>query len=297
MTRRFVPRCTILVWLLAAVLVVALMPLLVACEATPTVHKTIPTQALHFSFAIIGMYAYTGVTAESDPDVHLAVRVDAPSLGGGSALVLDGGQRLTCDGQTDPAEARPWRSLTFQLPRRPPGQAYRCVYTDASGIATALAIPVPLGTLAFISPQAGSRVKLVPEGANLPIRYTFPAPSGYVPPSASATPLPVATVQGAGSPTPPPTPSPDGPTATIQVEAGCGTGTPGQSYCAEMIGPSELASGSYRLPGIGNNVQGPGYVILNLYMHWPLPAAGFAGADVQTTDRLKVLIRWTGPND
>jgi hypothetical protein len=304
MTRRPVPQGTILGWLLGALLVVPLLPLLVACEATPSVRvrKTIPTQALHFSFDITGMYAYTGVTAASDPDVQLAVKVDAPSLGGGSALVLDGGQRLTCDGQTDPAEQRPWRSLTFRLPRRPPGQAYTCVYSDASGVATALAIPVPLGTLAFISPTTGSRIKLVPEGARLPIRYTFPAPPGYVPPSAaaataaaaaSATPLPVATVQGAGSPPP----APDGPTATVQIEAGCGTGTLGPPYCAEMIGPSAPATGSYRLPGIGNNVQGAGHVTLNLYMHWPLPAAGFAGADVQTTDRLKILIRWTGPYD
>jgi hypothetical protein len=38
--------------------VVSLTPLLVACEATPTVRKMIPTQALHFSFDITGMYDY-----------------------------------------------------------------------------------------------------------------------------------------------------------------------------------------------------------------------------------------------
>lgn len=204
--------------------------------------------------------------------------------------MLDGGQRFTCDGQTDPAEARPWRSLTFQIPRRPPGQAYRCVYTDERGVATELAVPVPLGTLAFTSPQPGSDVTLVSEGASLPIRYTYPAPPSLVPPS--ATPLPVATVQESGSPTP----SPYGPSTTVQIEAGCGTGVPGQSYCAPMIGPRETATGSYRLTGNGENVQGPGYVIVNLYMRWPLPAGSFAAADVQTTDRLRILIRWTGLN-
>jgi hypothetical protein len=80
MTRRSVPQCTILAWLLGALLVV---PLLAACEATPTVRKTnpmqaLPAQALHFSFVFTGMYAYSGVTAESDPNVQLAVQVDDP---------------------------------------------------------------------------------------------------------------------------------------------------------------------------------------------------------------------------
>lgn len=63
-----------------------------------------------------------------------------------------------------------------------------------------------------------------------------------------------------------------------------------------MIGPSEPATGSYTLPWIENDVRGPGYVILNLQMRWPLPGGAFAGVDVQTTDSLRVLIRWTGPN-
>jgi hypothetical protein len=284
MTRRSVPRRTILAWLLGALLVV---PFMAACEATPSV-KTIPTQALHFSFDITGMYANDLLFQASDPYMRMDVLVDVLSRGGSA---LDGGQRLTCDGQTDPAEKRPWRSLTFRLPRRAPGQAYRCVYTDERGVATELAIPVPLGTLAFISPQAGAHLLPLGAGARLPIRYTFPAPPGYVPPS--VTPAGAAPSQGSPIPSPTPflTPSPYGPSATVHIAAWCGS--LGNNGCADKAGPSKPATGSYTLPGSGVAVGGPGYLFLYLQMRWPPPAGSFAGVDIQTTDSLKVQVYFT----
>ncbi len=274
MTRRSVPRRTIRTWLLGALL---LMPLLVACEETPSV-KAIPTQDLHFSFDITGMYAHDLPFQAADPDVRMDVEVDVLSRIGSP---LDRGQRLTCDGQTDPAEKRPWRSLTFRLPRRPPGQAYHCVYTDERGATTELTVPVPLGKLAFISPTAGAHLLPLGDGARLPIRYTFPAPPGFVPPTATSA----ATAQGR------PTPSLYGPSATVHVTAGCGS--LGNDGCADKAGPSEPATGSYTLLGNGIAVEGPGHLLLYLQMRWPLPAGNFGGLDVRTTDSVKVLIYFT----
>jgi hypothetical protein len=274
MTRRSVPRFTILACLLGVVL---LVPLLAACEETPTVHKVIPTQALRFHFDITGMYSNDLLFVASDPDVHMDVHVDI--LSGGSTA-LDGGERLTCDGQTDPAEKRPWRSLTFRLPRRSPGEFYRCVYTNEVGAATQLAVPVPFGNLAFTSPEAHAHLLPLGEGARLAIRYIFPLPPGYVPPSTTTN----ATL----------TPSPDGPSATVHVAAGCGT--LGNNACSDATGRSEPATGSYTLLGSGTAIQGPGFLILNLQMHWQLPAENVAGADIQTTDSAKLSIYFWHPN-
>jgi hypothetical protein len=48
------------------------------------------------------------------------------------------------------------------------------------------------------------------------------------------------------------------------------------------------------MPVWGYLHPGPGYLIVSLKMQWSLLAAGFAGADIQTTDYLKVPIIWTG---
>ncbi len=282
-------------WLLWALFIV---PVLLACSGGIPVTDTAPAHGVHFHFNVTGMFSE--MPGEKDSTLmRIEVVLFDPS---GRPIAVGSGQRLSCDGQTDPVEQRAWNTAIFTLPRRPAGQAYDCVYTDEHGVVTALPIPVPRDALAVTAPKAASAVAIVPYGQHIPIRYTFPAPPGYVLPRVPDVPsstASVATVQAFPSATPAPTRDGlAGPTATIEIVPGCGTGAPGQvSACPLSVPPNAAtgtvpATGTYAMPVWGYLHPGPGYLFLNFRTQWSLLAVGVARTDIQTTDFLTVPITW-----
>ncbi len=297
--------------------------IVMACGATPVLLTTAPAGDLQLSIRLTGAFTTT------DGPVELRVTIQDPSKGG--FVALNGGQRLTCEGVSDPNdEDHPWTGAVFLVPRQPPGGAYTCVYTDEHGQRTTLTLPVPSGRVAFVSPAAGARVP-IPQPPNEPtataaatpvpsqptplslvIHYTFPSPPGYTAPQADSTSTPAA--QGAG------------PYATIFGEVGCGAPpplpqqpsvpaqnanatstegaapaptTPTGPACIPVYGDVAAATGTYVMSGMhgvyyrfSGILTGPGWIHLEFQMRWSAPAGGFKYIQVDTRDDVSTPITW-----
>lgn len=266
-------------WLRLGVAVLGALVAL-ACGATPTYLGTAPARDLRLSVS------FTDAFAAGDGLVQMRVDIADPSKGG--LVLLSGGQRLTCDGVSDPREsAGSWSFAAFSIPRQPPGGAYTCVYTDERGQHTTATIAMPPGRFAITSPVAGAHVPIA-GGVDQPlvIHYDFPSPPGYVAPAPGQAAAPPA----------------QGPYAIVGGGAGCGEIPPAPVQCPPQDGGQQPATGVYFLsdaqaaPGnrFEQTVSVPGYIYLWLRMRWLAPAGGFQRIEVDTEDQTPIVpITWT----
>jgi hypothetical protein len=125
--------------------VLLFVPVILACGATPVPEMTAPARDISLYFNLAGAYGsmpegdYGSVPHTTIPSVIMMVSLFDRVSGG--PFVLSNGQRLKCEGHTDPAAAH-LGYAHFTLVRRPPGQFYTCIYTDERGVSTAVEVPV-----------------------------------------------------------------------------------------------------------------------------------------------------------
>jgi hypothetical protein len=211
-------------------------------RAVPPPVTHLPASQLRLALQITGQY-------DNTPNVTVAVLVREAASD--SVVSLPDKARLTCNG----SNIKPtFPSTTQPCPREPPGGAYRIVFTDEHGAASTFVVPVPVGSLAFISPRDRSSVP-IPTNNQLTIRFAIPvAPpkssvtvnnitawchaasnqpcnsvaylEQYIPAATASSGVPTATVfENRGPPTP--TPSSSKPTATAVKDRGSPTPAPG----------------------------------------------------------------------
>jgi hypothetical protein len=233
----------------------------------PVTH--LPASALRLAIQISGQYDDT-----SKPDVFINIGVfDAASA---QEFTFPESARLSCNGNAvTRTSATPGGNLTFPCPRQPPGGAYRIAYTNEHGATTTVVMPVPLGSFAIVSPQAGAFVPIPANGA-LAVRYILPTPppNGSVAvdsvtvacsislsqpcgavyanlhPDATPTPYggfaPATATPFRGPPTP--TPIPGRPTATVYENRRPPTPTPNAGYGTPIAGATPRPT-SPTMPG------------------------------------------------
>src|SRR6185437_6442812 len=131
----------------------------------PATH--LPASQLRLEIQILGQYEQYGKPSGS-PTVGIAVRVFEGTKASESSLADKA--TLTCNGVDIKRNAY---GFSPPCPRQPPGGAYRLVYTDEHGAQTTVAIPVPTGAFAILSPQDGATVP-IPTNRTLPVRFTVP---------------------------------------------------------------------------------------------------------------------------
>jgi hypothetical protein len=294
-----VSRRTALLPVLAAVLAGAVA---LACGATPLFVTTAPAADLELHVEILGLYG------PPQDQVHLSVTIEDPSKH--SLVALTTSHRLTCDGVTNPNQAvQPWWAASFVVPRVAPGGAYTCVYTDERGRHTTATIDIPPTPFAIIAPSAGAAVPLpgwlAPQATvtatadaartgqtivqPLLIRYDFPSPPGYTPPSPSKSFVPPA----------------QGPYALVSGGAGCGPVLYSTMLYPPVSPYGQAATGAYALIGpphppvfycaLMPPLPAPGFIYLTLSTRWTAPAGAFRGIQVATRDYTVIPITWMAP--
>lgn len=128
----------------------------------PVTH--LPASKLRLAIQITGQYG-------DKPNVYGSIGfLDGTKL---TPVTIPANASLTCNGSD--ITPSPHGEIYFSCPRQPPGGSYRFTFTDEHGAATTVVVPVPTGTLAILSPQAGSTVP-IPTNGKLAIRYSIPIP-------------------------------------------------------------------------------------------------------------------------
>jgi len=177
--------------------------------------------------------------------------------------------KMTCNG----VNATPAYNInTRPCPRQPPGGFYIFTYTDEHGVATTATIPVLLGKLALLSPQAGSPVHIPHDGA---MDMVYEAP--VAPPGAYVT------------------------LDDLSLECGdwktynCGD----QGFNFSSVNGSErgtTSGGKQPFHMAGNFAQfqpGPGRIRMTTTVHLTPYRGGFAGVTATFQDDIMVPITWT----
>lgn len=128
----------------------------------PVTH--LPASKLRLAIQITGQYG-------DKPNVYGNIGfLDGTKL---TPVTIPANASLTCNGSA--IAPSPHGEIYFSCPRQPPGGSYRFTFTDEHGATTTVVVPVPTGTLAILSPQAGSAVP-IPTNGKLTIRYSIPIP-------------------------------------------------------------------------------------------------------------------------
>jgi hypothetical protein len=130
----------------------------------PVTHR--PASELRLMIQITGQYS-------DRPSVGVLVRMFEGT--NPNEVALPPGARLTCNGSDMTPRSPVLQLVGFSCPHQPPGGSYQITYTDEHGVPSTVAVPVPLGTFAILSPLAGATVP-IPTNDQLRVRYSIPVP-------------------------------------------------------------------------------------------------------------------------
>jgi len=131
----------------------------------PVTHR--PASELRLTIQITGQYS-------DQPSVGVLVRMFEGTTS--NEVAVPPGARLTCNGSDMTPRSPVLQLVGFSCPRQPPGGSYQITYTDEHGVPSTVAVLVPLGTFAIVSPLAGATVP-IPTNGQLTVRYSIPAPT------------------------------------------------------------------------------------------------------------------------